>query len=200
MPLSDVDLITATHFVFGSVLLEQSHAFNRVVTKNRSTMDGCGSQIFHSRAVTLNIVTSIYHRDQAAVCFVLWNISSSYGERGRCLTRLLRLDNDQVYPLLSCRRCLRYILVTHPLRILVELVPDLEEIRMPRQIPKVNPHRLTVNGYRLHPVVDADCRYVLGHKLWSKMREDGGGGGVFRHGWLLLKSTCCVLPPYVRTE
>lgn len=57
--------------------------------------------------------------------------------------------------------CGRRFGATHPLRVLVKLVANLEEIRVPGQVPEVDAYRLAVHLDRLHPVVDPDSRYVL---------------------------------------
>lgn len=71
------------------------------------------------------------------------------------------------HPLLGLSTGLWYmhLWATHPLRVLVELVPDLEEIGVARQVPKVDSHRLAVHRDRLNTVIDANGRYILGHKL-----------------------------------
>lgn len=62
--------------------------------------------------------------------------------------------------------------VTHPLRVLVELVSYLEEIRVARQVPKVYSHRLAVHRDRLNPVINANGRYILGDKLRETKGND----------------------------
>ena len=50
------------------------------------------------------------------------------------------------------------------LRVLIELVPDFEEVVVARQVPEIHSALLPVDRVGFHSVVDADGGDVLGHE------------------------------------
>ena len=59
---------------------------------------------------------------------------------------------------------------TDALRALVELVPDLEELRLARQVPEVDLDGLPLDSDGFHPKVHTDCTDVPCDKLSACMQ------------------------------